>query len=247
MKRWYLVIVVGLVVMLNGVVVFALQSSSTNYGVNEVQFGPGGLLNATSSHYKAQQSLGSTGVGPLNSAHYGANAGFLTPNVPFLEMVVNSATINLGALSSASTATGTGTFHVRAYVDSGYTVLTMNDPPVQEEGTHLTGLSSPTAPSTGTEQFGMNLVHNISGCGIAIAGSADPVQVPSSAFATGAAATGYNTCGLFKYVKGDTVAQSTTQGWGETDYTISYIVNISSITRAGTYNMAEDLVAVTTF
>ena len=250
MKRLRSGVLLGLIIILStSLSVFAAQSNSTNYEVNEVQFGPGGLLNATSAHYQAQQSLGSTGVGSASSAHYGANAGFLTANEPFLEMVVNPATINLGTLSSVSTATGQATFHVRAYVDSGYTVLTMNDPPVQEEGSHLAAMSSPAASSTGTEQFGINLVNNLTSCATPapVNFGADPVQVPSNAFATGQAATGYNTCGLFKYVKGDVVAQSSSNGWGETDYTISYIANINSVSKAGKYNMTQDLVAVTTF
>lgn len=249
MKRLRLGVLSGLIIILSTSSVFAAQSSSTSYEVNEVQFGPGGLLNATSANYQAQQSLGSTAVGSATSTNYGADAGFLTANEPFLEMVVNAATINLGTLSSASTATGTATFHVRAYVDSGYTVLTMNDPPVQEEGSHLAAMSSPAASSVGTEQFGINLVNNLTSCTPAAPANfgANPVPIPSSAFANGQAATGYNTCGLFKYNKGDVVAQSNGKGWGETDYTISYITNINPVSKAGKYNMTQDLVAVTTF
>jgi hypothetical protein len=54
---------------------------------------------------------------------------------------------------------------------------------------------------------------------------------------------GYNTCGLFKYVKGDTIASSSKSS-GETDYTISYIFNISPTTPGGTYSMNHVLVAV---
>lgn len=225
------------------------QSSSANYGVNEVQFGAGGQLNASSANYQAQQSLGSTAAGSIKSANYWADAGFLTANVPFLEMVVNAATINLGTLSSTSTATGTATFHVRTYIDSSYVVLSMNNPPINEEGAYLNAPSSPTASSTGSEQFGMNVVQNLTTCTTPAPANfgANPLLVPNSTFATGQAASGYNTCGLFKYVKGDTIAQSSGNGWGETDYTISYIANINSLTKAGSYNMTQDLVAVATY
>lgn len=249
MKRLRLGVLLGSIVVLSTSSVFAAQSTSSNYQVNEVQFGSGGLLNATSPHYQAQQSLGSTGVGSINSANYGANAGFLTPNEPFLEMVVNPATINLGTLSSVAASTGTATFHVRAYVDSGYTVLTMNNPPTNEEGAALSAMSSPAASSAGTEQFGINLVNNLTSCTPAAPANfgADPVPVPNGTFATGQAATGYNTCGLFKYHKSDVIAQSGGNGWGETDYTISYVVNINPVSKAGAYNMVQDLVAVATF
>ena len=249
MKRLRLGALVGVIIILSGSSVFAAQSSSTTYEVNEVQFGAGGLLNASSANYQAQQSLGSTGVGSINSASYGANAGFLTPNEPFLEMVVNPATINLGTLSSITAATGTATFHIRAYVDSGYTVLTMNNPPTNEENVALAALSSPAASSAGTEQFGINLVNNLTTCTTPAPANfgADPVHVPDNSFANGQAATGYNTCGLFKYNKGDVVAQNSGKGWGETDYTISYIVNINPVSKAGKYTMVQDLVAVATF
>jgi hypothetical protein len=248
MKRLRLWILLGAVVLLSAPAVFA-TSSSPNYRVNETQFDSGGLLNGTSANYQAQQSLGSTGAGSSCSATYCAEAGFLTGRDPFLEMVVNSATINLGTLSSVSAATGTATFHIRAYLDSGYTVLSMNDPPVNEEGVFLNALSSPTASTVGAEQYGINLVQNQTTCPTPapVNFGANPVLVPSSTFANGIAATGYDTCGLFKYHKGDVVAQSNGKGWGETDYTISYLVNINAVSKAGSYNMTQDLVAVATY
>lgn len=239
----------GIIILFSASPVFAAQSSSPSYQVNEVQFGTGGQLNASSPNYQAQESVGSTTVGSASSASYQAKAGYLTPNTPFLEMVVNPATISLGTLSSVTTATGTATFHVRAYVDSGYTVISVNDPPVNEEGAFLSPIAAPSASSAGTEQYGINMVQNLTTCPTPAPANfgANPVLVPNSTFATGQAAAGYNTCGLFKYVKGDTVAQTVTNGWGQTDYTISYIVNINPVSKAGKYTMTQDLVAVATY
>ncbi|HSX45794.1 MAG TPA: hypothetical protein VLG27_02185 [Candidatus Saccharimonadia bacterium] len=249
MKRLRLWGLLGLVLVLVPAVAYAGgQSSSTNYQVNEVQIGSGGLLNASSPNYQAQQSLGLTG-GRTTSANYGADAGFLTPNAPFLEMVVNGATINLGTLSAVSPATGTATFHVRAYVDSGYTVVSVNNPPKNEEGAPLNAMTTAGVSSPGTEQFGINLVQNQTTCPNAAPANfgTNPVPVPDSSFAHGIASTGYDTCGLFKYNKGDTIAQSSGNGWGETDYTISYLVNINGSSKAGSYSMSQDLVAVATY
>jgi hypothetical protein len=249
MKRLRLGVMV--LVMIGGATAtaWAAQSSSASYQVNEVQFGSGSQLNASSANYQAQQNLGSTAGDTASSAHYGAAAGYLTASDPFLEMVVNPATIDLGTLSSVSTATGTATFHIRAYVDSGYEVVSMNNPPTNEDGAALHSLSTPTASSAGTEQFGINMVQNQTSCATPAPANfgADPVQVPTSAYANGQAASGYNTCGLFKYVKGDMVAQSGSRGWGETDYTISYIVNINGSSKAGRYTLTQDLVAVATY
>jgi hypothetical protein len=109
-------------------------------------------------------------------------------------------------------------------------------------------LTSPTVSSAGSEQFGMNLVANNSCPQSGMPGSlgSDPVQVPSSSFSFGAAAANYNTACNFTYNNGDTVAQST-QSSGETDFTISYLFNISSITPGGTYTMNQSLVATSTF
>lgn len=240
--------VAGLLVCLTSTTAWAAQSQSANYRVNEVQFGPGGSLSSSSANYKAQQSLGTAG-GTTRSASYGAEAGFLTPNAPFLEMVVNPATLNLGTLSSASASTGTATFHVRAYVNSGYSVVSLNNPPANEYGTPLNNMASAAASSTGTEQFGINLVQNLTSCATPAPANfgANPVQIPSTSFAAGQASSGYNTCGLFKYNVGDTIAQSGTNGWGETDYTISYLINISTVSKAGSYSMTQNLVAVATY
>jgi hypothetical protein len=227
----------------------AAQSQSTNYSVNEVQFGAGGQLNTSSPNYRAQTSLGSTASGLVKSPNYWAEAGYLTPNVPFLELRVDSANVDLGTLSSVSASTGMATFHVRAYVDSGYVVTSMNNPPVNENGGFLNASSTASASSAGTEQYGMNLVQNRTNCATPAPANfgADPVQQPDNTYANGQAATGYNICGLFKYVKGDVIVGTSGNGWGQTDYTISYIANIAALTKAGAYKMTQDLVAVATY
>ena len=218
-RLWLGALLVSIIVLLGSSIVWAAQTSSTHFELNEVQFGSGSLLNASSPNFKAQQSLGASAGGFVKSASYWAQAGYLTPNAPFLEMVVNAATLNLGDLSTTSTNTGTAAFSVRAYTDSGYIVASMNNPPTQEEGKTLNALISPTASSTGTEQFGINLVQNLTTCATPAPANfgADPAPAPNSSYAMGQAASGYNTCGLFKYSKGDTIAESSGNGWGETD------------------------------
>lgn len=253
MKRlWLGVLFLSIVLIFSLVgtsVVLAAQTSSPHYQLNEVEFGAGGLLKATSPNFQAQQNLGPTTAGNIKSASYWAQAGYLTPNVPFLEMDVTPANINLGDLNTASAATGTATFSIRAYTDSGYTVVSTNDPPTQGEGKQLHALLSPTASKPGTEQFGINLVKNQTTCTNPAPANygADPVPIPNSSYATGQAASGYNTCGLYKYSKGDVIAASSSNGWGQTDFTISYLANISSTTYAGEYTMTQDLVAVATY
>lgn len=231
--------------------VFA-QYTSPGYQTNEVFFGSGGDLDSSSANYKAQSSVGSLGVGNFSSANYQAYSGFLTPSEPFLELQIDTSSVNLGTLDTSTTKTGTATFHVRAYIDSGYTVQTINQPP-----TYTSGLSSHTLTAmslggsvVGTEQFGMNLKANTSPASFGI----DPSPQPDGTFATGIAAPGYNTANQYKYNAGDTIACTgsagtcgSVSGWGLTNFTIAYIANISIVTPAGNYSMTQDLVAVATY
>jgi hypothetical protein len=239
---------VGLLVMLLlPATVWAAQSSSANYQVNEVFMGAGGDLNECSANYCAKDSVGETAVGDTTSPNYQAHAGFNTDRTPYLQFLVNGTNTNIGALSTGSTTTTTATFSVKNYLSSGYSVVTVSSPPKNNSYT-MNALSTPTASSAGTEQFGMNLVANnsCSGAGMPSVLGASPAQVPSNAFSFGAAASGYNTACQFKYVPGDTIASSSSSS-GETDYTISYIYNIGVLTPGGTYNFNDVLVATATF
>lgn len=217
--------------------VFA-QSSSTNYRIEESYFGTGGELDASSPNYKAQQSTGETGVGNTSSSNYQANAGFNTKEEPYLEVYVTGGSTDLGDLSTSSTATTTSTFYVRTYLASGYSVIIASDPP-SYGAEQIDPLATQTASSVGTEQFGINLKANTSPTTF----GANPSQAPDSSFGFGYAAPGYDTANLYKYVKDDTIAKADKSS-GRTDYTISYIYNIGSLSPAGVYVFTQDLVVV---
>lgn len=225
--------------------VFAAQSASPHYQVNEVFMGAGGELHSCSTSFCAKETAGETGVGNPSSPNYQARAGFNTDRTPYLQFVVNGTNTDIGVLSTGSTTTTTGTFSVKNYLSSGYSVVTVSNPPKNNTYT-MNALGSPAASSAGTEQFGMNLVKNTSCSGLPAVLGADVAQVPSSAFSFGAAASGYNTGCQFKYAVGDTIASSASSS-GETDYTISYIYNISNVTPGGSYDFNDVLVATATF
>jgi hypothetical protein len=224
------------------------QYASPHYQSNEVFFGSGGDNNQSSANYNASVSAGSLGVGNYASTNYKVYSGFLSPGEPFLELGIDTAEVNMGAVDPATTQTGAATFHVRAYVDSGYTVQTLSQPPSYTSGsnTHILATMAILGSSApGTEQFGINLVHNTSPASV----GSDPSPQPDGTFATGTAAPGYDTANQYKYVVGDTIAgtPSGSSGWGLTIYTISYIANASIITPAGNYSMVQDLVAIATY
>jgi hypothetical protein len=235
-----------LLVLLGGAAL--AQYSSSNYKSNEVFFGSGGDNNQSSAHYNASVSAGGLGVGNYASTNYKAFSGFLTPNEPFLELQIDTASVNMGTVDPATTRTGQADFHVRAYIDTGYTVQTMSQPPKYTSGsdTHtLNAMTTLGGSTAGTEQFGINLMHNTSPANF----GNDPSPQPDGTFATGVATTGYNTANQFKYNVGDVVAKtpSGSNGWGLTIYTISYIANASILTPAGDYQMVQDLVVVATY
>ena len=226
--------------------VSGVQACSSSYAVTHAFFGSGGSLDSTcSTSYCAKQALGETGVGLTSSPNYQAQAGFNVYRSPYLMMNVNTTNVSLGVLSSTTTATATATFSVEAYLASGYTVETIASPPTYETHT-LSALTTPTASSVGTEQFGINLVANTTACGAPANFGANPVQIPSSSYSYGQASTNYGTCGKFIYNSGDIIANSNKSS-GQTNFTISYIANISNVTPAGVYTMNQDLVAIPTF
>lgn len=244
-------IVAVVLVLLAPLQVVAQTSSSANYQVDQTFFGSGGELNACSSGpsaYCSKQTIGELGIGEASSPNYRVYAGFNTTDAPYLEFVVTASNIDLGYLKTAAVSTATGTFYIRAWQASGYVVRTEASPPTNTglSAHQLTPLVTPAASSPGTEQFGINLVKNANFCGSGCDLGADPQQSPNASFSFGTAVSGYNTPGLFKYQKGDIIAQSLSST-SVTIYTISYIFNVSNVSPAGQYDFNHVLVATATY
>jgi hypothetical protein len=223
-------------------IVFAAQSASSNYQVNEVFFGSGGELNACSTSFCSKQSAGESAAGNTKSANFQAQGGFNTDRQPYLEFSVAQTNLDLGSLSDASTKTATANFTIKAYLSHGFSIVNASDPP-SNNGYIMQAISSvPTASSAGTEQFGINLVSNTS----PISFGADRIYRPDSTFSTGLVAPDYSNHNMFVYRKDDVVAYSNSSS-SNTDYTISYIFNISKVTPGGTYELHHVLVATATY
>jgi len=227
------------------VIVLAAQSASSSYQVNEVFFGSGGNLNACGTSYCAKQSAGELAVGQTCSTGatgYCAQAGFNTNREPYIEFTVSNTNVDLGKLTPDTTKTATATFSVKAYLAHGYSVMNASEPPRNNSHVfpYITGLAE--APAQGTEQFGINLVANTVPASI----GADPVQNPDSSFGFGYVTSDYNQSNHYKYNIQDIIAQSDSST-SFTDYTISYIFNVSDVTPGGTYVMHHVLVATATY
>ena len=230
---------------------------SPSYSLNESQIGGVGDLNSSSPNYNFNpgiadggSTLGDSFIGNSASTSYQSNGGFNTASSPTLAFTVSTSNVSLGTLSTSAIKTGTATFNVKNYTSSGYIVQIVGTAPTMG-GHTLAALTTDTASSTGTEQFGLNTVLNsVAGVG------ANPVQVPSSSFSYGVAGDGttgafgstrpYTISDKYRFNSGDTIASAPSSS-GETDYTATFMANISNLTPGGTYQANLVLVATGTF
>jgi hypothetical protein len=224
-----------LVVLVSTQQVYAETLKSPNFTVDESFVGGGGQVQGSSTNFKTDSAVGDAAVGSSSSTNFQTNSGYVTSGDPALTFVVNTSTINFGALSTSATATANSTFSVINYTSYGYAVQTIGPPP-KTGNYNLTGMTSAGPSQTGTEQYGINLRANSSP--IAFGSN------PSGGF--GVAASGYDAPDNFKYVEGETIA-SAPKSSGETIFSISYIVNASSNTRGGSYTGTQSLVCTGTY
>lgn len=207
---------------------YAETSKSSNFQATEMQLGTGSSLDSCSTQYCAKASIGDIGGGSSKSNQGSASFGPVTNSDPLLEVIVETGQSNLGDLTTERTATKTMKVKIRNYLSEGYMLQIVGDPP--KYGNHaLNTPSSPTASRAGTEQFAINVAANTTP-----SVGAAPLQVPSGQISFGQADDDYKTPNLFKYTSGDVVARSLSAS-GQTDYTVSMIVNVSNTTPAGHY------------
>ncbi len=236
-------------------------STSSSYMINETELGGSGGLGGASTNYTftpgggdGGSTLGDTFAGNGSSANYQTNGGFNTTQAPVLTEVVNTSLADLGILSTGAAKTATATFSVKDYTSYGYVVTIVGTPPTYSghQLAPMTTTSYGDASVAGSEQFGLNLVHNTSPSTV----GTDPVQVPSSVFSFGVAGDGatgtygtnrpYTVDGRFRFVSGETVA-SGPKSSGETDYTVTFIGNASNTSPAGVYSGNLAIVATGTY
>ncbi|HSX48494.1 MAG TPA: hypothetical protein VLF41_03280 [Candidatus Nanoarchaeia archaeon] len=219
--------------------VWAETLKSPNYSLNETLLGGGGLSQSSSPNYTQRDGISDTVVGESSSTNFNSRSGYTTDGEPMLSFVVNTTTAAFsGAFSTASVRNATATFSVKNYTSYGYNVSINGTAPKNGSYT-LAALASNTASSPGSEQFGINLKAN-TGFG------ADPSQVPGSSWSFGTASTNYDTANSFRYVSGEQIANAPKSS-GETDFTISFIVNVKGTTPGGSYSSGQQLICVGTY
>lgn len=218
----------------------AQSANSTHFRVDQAQFGSGASVNSCSDDYCGQASIGDLVTGSSSSDSYKADFGNVVAGEPMIQIIALGGIQNMGLLDVGRTATATAVVKVQTYLSSGYVVQITGATPSQ--GVHaLSAMTTPSTSHQGAEQFGINLVANT-----APEVGADPVQVPSGQGTFGQVADDYATANLFKYVSGDRVAYSETSS-GQTEYTITMIVNVSNTTPGGKYSGEFSAVVTPTY
>jgi hypothetical protein len=213
-----------------------LQSS--NYRFEESTLGAGGLLQSSSANYQASSTTGDLAVGSAASTNYQVNAGSKTTNDPALSFTMNSSGVNFGSFTPSSATVTTANFSISNYTSYGYVVQIMGSAPTN--GSHtITPMATTATSQAGTEQFGMNIVANTS----PVSFGANP---NNGQFGFGAAAPNYGTSNRYRYVSGETIATAPKSS-GETIYTLSYLINVGSLTPGGKYTSNQTLIVTGTY
>lgn len=220
---------------------------SPGFRFTESVVGGGGLIQSNSASYETRGFvLGDTAVGETNSSSYTFGAGNKTTPDPTLSVNITGPSANFGNFSPTLPAGATATFSVIDYTSYGYAVFISGDP-LSYNGHTLPAMSaSPNdISSPGTEQFGMNLVAN--------SPPASPLSLGANFSYTDARFgknavidSPYDTNGHFQYIDGSRVAHGASSS-GETNYTISYIVNVSPLTPGGIYTSNQTIIVTGTY
>jgi hypothetical protein len=138
--------------------------------------------------------------------------------------------------SPEDTATASSQMAASTNANTGY-VITVNGPTMSSGSNEITGMSTAAPIARGTSQFGMNLRANTTATSTVAIGSnitavSDGIKLKAQSL------PGYNVADSFKFISGDTIANSAIGGAGPTNtqlYTASYIVNVQGSQAAGTY------------
>lgn len=143
--------------------------------------------------------------------------------------------VDFGDFSTSRTVTGQTQVLVATNAEFGYTIRTLGTTLTSGINT-IPALATQDVSRTGVGQFGMNVRAN----------STPPVGNDPQGPGSGSAAAQYNTPNYYKFVPGDVIIS-----WPTTDsyrqYTITYIVNISSTQPPGIYVSTLQYVALASF
>lgn len=139
---------------------------------------------------------------------------------------------DMGELSPKETLTAQSQMAVGTNASGGF-AITANGIPMSAGTSVIDSPTTPTESKKGTNQFGINLVHN------------DTPAVgedPEGTWANAVASPGYDMPNHYKFVPGDVIAYSPNVSLMK-KFTVSYIVNSSENLKAGVYTTTITYIA----
>lgn len=217
---------------------YAETLESPNYRFDESTIGSGGLIQSSSANYSATSAAGDLAIGSATSANYNLDSGSKTSPDPALSFRMISPDVNFGSFSASNATVTTATFSVSNYTSYGYVVHIVGNPPTN--GSNVIDAMATTGPSqAGIDQFGINLVANT----MPVSFGVNPDQ---GQFGFGTATANYGTSNSFRFVSGEAIA-SAPKSSGVTTYTISYLINVESLTPGGKYTSDQNLIVTGTY
>ena len=218
------------------VTAYAMESNS--YKVIEDSTDSDSQVDAASTTYQSSGATGALVVGETKSSGFQLQTGTVTTNDPALSFSIVSGDINFGSFTPSNATVATATFSIINYTSYGYVVQIVGTPPTN--GSHtISAMTSTAASQKGIEQFGINLVANTLPTSV----GANP---DNGQFGFGLAATDYGTSNFYRYNSGETIA-SAPKSSGITIYTITYLINVNSITPGGEYTSDQTLIITGTY
>jgi len=220
-------------------VTFADPLKSSHYQFQETTLGGIGTTDTHSTSYQTAGTGGILGLGSSADADFQIEAGGTTTADPALAFAVTNGNVSFSNFSPSTPTTATSSFQVSNYTSYGYVVQIFGSPPSSIGGHTLAAMASAATSQTGIEQFGINLVANTSP--VSFGANPDPGQ-----FGVGNAEPNYATTGSYRYVSGDLIAYAPKSS-GVATYTISYLINVSSLTPGGKYSGGQTIICTGTY
>ncbi len=168
--------------------------------------------------------------------------------------IPDCATATSGALtfnqlfSPTDTATATSQMAASTNAGSGYHSCVNGDTLTSGLNT-ISAMGGSTTGTRGTSQFGLNLKANTTSTSTPAIGT-EVAPASNGTNYKGRSLTGYDTVDNFKFVTGDSIADSAQGGAGGTDaqiFTVSYIVNVPGSQSAGTYTTTLTYICTPTY
>jgi len=177
----------------------------------------------------------------------GATIG-LTAGIPDCSKATPGAVAFNQAFSPTDTATASSQMAASTNAASGYNI-TVNGPTLTSGSNTVNALLANAASVRGTSQFGLNLKLNTTASSTAPIGAEVTVAADGTSF-RGQAAPNYNIVDNFRFISGESVANSANGGAGPTNaqiFTSAYIVNVTGNQASGTYVSTLTYICTATF